>query len=678
LSTGRLAWYLARLRRMSAGEMAWRAHDSVGHMIWRKQQVSAGSPSAAPKHHLGPPIAATLSPGIAELVPGSARDDLLRAADEVLEGRMTILGVERSDLSAPDWFYDPVTDKRAPSDEYCFAIEHRSEDVTGNVKQIWELSRLHHLTLLSAAWKVTGKDVYAKATDEQLMSWWKQNPFLSGVNWTSGIEVGIRLISFVWIRRLLDGWYGAPGLFEDNDLAVSQIRWHQEYLSRFRSRGSSANNHVIAEAAGQLVASCAFPWFSESPRWRDEARNLLQRELELNTFPSGMNREQASDYHGFVLELGILAAVEAEATGHPLDQKTWGLLARMADAGASVLDASLHGPRQGDGDEGRALVLDDPEANRWSNLLATAAPLVGAADWWPPVTAGVTSTFVGSLAPHRGPVERDTRLSRRSHFADAGMTLLRTTSDTEPEIWCRCDGGPHGFLSIAAHAHADALSVELRHGGIEILVDPGTYCYHGEAAFRRYFRSTIGHNTIELGGSDQSLSGGPFMWLRHARTSGPELAYGPHGNIVCWSAEHDGYEALDPPATHRRTVSLNEAERRLEISDEVGTTGPLVAKMAFHLGPQVSCRLDGNCALLSWSTGSGGKSTALLELPGELSWSVHRAETEPVLGWYSSSFGRIEPTTVVMGERACTKGKMELHTSIQFQERPGDARSVQG
>ena len=91
------------------------------------------------------------------------------------------------------------------------------------------------------------------------MSWWKENPFLSGVNWTSGIEVGIRLISFVWIRRLLDGWYGAPGLFEENDLAVAQVRWHQEYLSQFRSRGSSANNHVIAEAAGQLVAELCVP-----------------------------------------------------------------------------------------------------------------------------------------------------------------------------------------------------------------------------------------------------------------------------------------------------------------------------------------------------------------------------------------------------------------------------------
>ena len=45
-------------------------------------------------------------------------------------------------------------------------------------------------------------------------------------------------------------------------LALRQIRWHQQYLAAFRSRGSSANNHVIAEAAGQLVASCAFPWFA--------------------------------------------------------------------------------------------------------------------------------------------------------------------------------------------------------------------------------------------------------------------------------------------------------------------------------------------------------------------------------------------------------------------------------
>ena len=168
--------------------------------------------------------------------------------------------------------------------------------------------------------------------------------------------------------------------------------------------------------------------------------------------------------------------------------------------------------------------------------------------------------------------------------------------------------------------------------------------------------------------------------------TGSELEYDPHGNILRWSAEHDGYEALDPPATHRRTVSLDEAGRRVEISDEIDTSGPQVARMAFHLGPEVSCRLDENCAWLSWPAGDGTEledpkldgpklSSALLELPGELSWSVHRGELEPVLGWYSSSFGRIEPTTVVMGERAAPRENGASHLASTFSQRAGEVRS---
>ena len=105
---------------------------------------------------------------------------------------------------------------------------------------------------------------------------------------------------------------------------------------------------------------------------------------------------------------------------------------------------------------------------------------------------------------------------RPGHFADAGLTLLRTRAEDGPEIWCRCDGGPHGFLSIAAHAHADALSVEVRYGGVDILADPGTYCYHGDRAWRAYFRSTLAHNTVELAGRSQSSDAGPFLWRDHA------------------------------------------------------------------------------------------------------------------------------------------------------------------
>ena len=102
----------------------------------------------------------------------------------------TVFGVLRADSAAPDWFLDPVTGQRAPDTRFAFAVNHRDEASTGNVKQVWEMSRHHHLTVLAAAWWLTGEDRYARTVADQLRSWWRLNPYLTGVHWTSGIEAG--------------------------------------------------------------------------------------------------------------------------------------------------------------------------------------------------------------------------------------------------------------------------------------------------------------------------------------------------------------------------------------------------------------------------------------------------------------------------------------------------------
>ena len=168
----------------------------------------------------------------------------------------------------PDWSSDPEDGRRAPTDRYSFDIPYRDEHAVGDIKQLWEPSRHQHLTVLAAAYALTGDEQYADRVAEHLRSWWAANPPLRGVHWVSGIELGIRLISWVWVRRLLDRWSGAAALFEDNPEALHQIWHHQRWLAALGSHGSSANNHVIAEAAGQLVAACAFDWFPETPTWR--------------------------------------------------------------------------------------------------------------------------------------------------------------------------------------------------------------------------------------------------------------------------------------------------------------------------------------------------------------------------------------------------------------------------
>jgi hypothetical protein len=648
---------------MSPAEVAWRARDQALHVAWSRRQVSPGQiAAAAPAPSLAGErrFSSTLPADTAAQVPLEAKAAILNTAARLMRGEWEVLGVARSDMVAPDWFHDPVTGRRSAPGRYAFRINYRVEEQTGNIKQVWEISRLQHLTLLATAWFLSHDDAYARRVDEQLRSWWRENPFLSGVHWTSGIEIGIRLISLAWIRRLLDDWPGVADLFERNDLAVRQVRWHQQYLAAFRSRGSSANNHVIAEAAGQLVASCAFPWFGESARWRRKSARLLEDELARNTFPSGIGRELASDYQCFIAELGLLAAVEAERSDRPLSAATWQRLCAMTDSAAALADARLRPPRQGDDDEGRALLLDAPECARWPLLLSLGEMIFGRLSWWPVAQPSASGAIIGATIP----VRRDIAgrpAQRPSRFADAGMTLLRTGTGLAPEIWCRCDGGPHGFLGIAAHAHADALSLEVRYGGVDILADPGTYCYHGEPGWRSYFRSTIAHNTVELDGRSQSRDGGPFLWLNHANAR--EIAVSDAGDTAEWTAEHDGYLALEPPARHRRTVRLDRAARALDIVDEIDSGGHDVC-LAFHFGPEVRAELDRTGVLLRWPR-AATPGAARLALPGGLAWSLHRGETDPILGWYSGGFGRREPATTLLGRGRSTPG-LPLVTRLEF------------
>jgi hypothetical protein len=670
----KFGWYLRRLQKMSAAEVARRLREHTRKAAWARYQVRPG-PAGAPSNetardevsklwrqaasHARPQRAftATLPAGALGRVPPGARSATLAAAREVLAGRWEVLGALRTDMERPDWFLDPLTGRRAPQSEYCFRVDHREEAVTGNIKQVWELSRMHHVTVLAAAFALSRDERYAGRAASHLRSWWRENPFLSGVHWASGIEAGVRLVSWTWARRLLDGWEGAPGLFERNDEALAQIWWHQKYLASFRSHGSSANNHVIAEAAGQLVASLSFNWFDESDAWASSAARLLETQLASNTFPSGANREMAFDYHGFVAELGLVAAAEADLAGRPVGDGTWALLGRMLDVVAATADSRLRAPRYGDGDDGRALVLD-PSANRWEDLLALGGTVFGAPAWWPVTTPGTLSTCLAAISSEHPLADRPER--RPCHFADAGITIMRSAPSDGPELWCRCDSGPHGFLSIAAHAHADALALEVRHDGVDVLADPGTYCYHGEARWRSYFRSTLAHNTLELGGRDQCCAGGPFLWRRHAHARLLELRMSDDGEAELWSGEHDGYTDLGPPAVHRRTVHFSRRQRRIEITDDVVTSGQHAFRMAFHLGPCVQATLRDRSVELEWAS-----ATAALQLPEVGAWRLARGEEHPVLGWWSQRFGEKQPSTTVLGHGSCGGGTA-LRTVLQF------------
>ncbi len=691
---------------MGPGEVLHRSQDALRRRVWRHRPPEQPKPVQAGWSR--PVVPADLASGVDE----GSRAALVAEAEELLAGRWTMFGRDRSDMTEDlDYFVDFVSGTRAPDDRYSLAIDHRNEAKVGNVKFVWEAARHQHLSLLAAAFAVTGDDRFAKRIDAELRNYWRANPFLVGIHWTSGIELGLRLISWTWIRRLLDSWDGVVELFEENPTFVEQLGRHHQWLAALGSHGSSANNHLIAEAAGQFVASSAFSVFETSEQWQAEAAETLARELESQTFADGLNRELASDYHGFVLELGLVAWVEAVLVEHPVADRLAPPLIRAADALQAVVDERGHPHRQGDSDDAHGWLVDPTGYDRWASLRRTAAVLVEPAAWWPAVppagtlaaqaghtddraASDVRTSLVGQAMERVSPRPGTTParpIDRPAQFPDTGLTLLRTEpqlDDGEPELWCAFDHGPLGFLSTAAHGHADALAVEIRCGGVEIVADPGTYCYHGEPLWRDWFRSTEAHATVTVGGHNQSDLGGPFLWTRKAEaTLEASGGLGTRDDVGWCRASHDGYDGRG--WKHRREVRLDRTARTITIVDEVRPVSPdretgnetadqppaepIVVSMAWPLGVRVKAELDrvGKVAHLSWPFGLQSADDdswpqARVTLDSELSWSIARGSESPPGGWYSARFGTKQPATTLVGRSSLAGQGVEYTTTFAF------------
>ena len=208
----------------------------------------------------------------------------------------------------------------------------------------------------------------------------------------------------------------------------------------------------------------------------------------------------------------------------------------------------------------------------------------------------------------------------------------------------------------------------MRHDGVDLLVDPGTYCYHGEPEWRSYFRSTRAHNTLELDGEDQAHEAGPFMWAEHADAVVDGVELGPAGRQV-WSAHHTAYARLDAALCHDRDVVLDGSMPRLTVTDTLTGSREHRQRMSWHLGPEVRAVLSDGVAELTWRGRNGEPQHGQLTLPIALDWSAHHGESDPPLGWYSPQFGTRVATTTLVGQGSFT-GTLTLRTVLDLPAAP--------
>lgn len=628
-SSKNLKWYWNRLQAMSLQETISRGQIYINKAVWsRRTSWIPQKPNLTLKKDTW------TIPSLESIAP-EERQTLLDEANCYLQGKYSLLNIKFEETNI-DWHHDPQTLKRAPL-KFGPTLNYRDFFLVGNVKNIWEKNRHHHLTVLALAYALTKDENYAEAVERQLLSWLEQNPFPLGINWTSSLELGVRLISWIWLERLLRGTSSHQRLFGKAGELWSTIYWHQWLISQYYSPGSSANNHLVGEMAGLFIAAVVWPVFPESARWQSLARSILEREVSRQTFPSGLNREQAFSYHIFSLEFFLLAGLEAERMGIHFSSTYQDWVRRMLEVIPPLIDVGGNLPNYGDSDEGMALQLRSLKSSRLDWLFRLGRQWLKARVPLPQDSSGLlAATLIGTDT--KDEVGKITTVKESVGFKDAGLFVLASNRGQPDEVFCLADAGALGFLSTAAHGHADALSFTLSIGGVPVIIDTGTYSYLTDPQARVYFRSTKAHNTIVVDGLDQSEQAGTFLWLKKAQSNVLAWEAKPTGGILV--AEHNGYLHLSNGVKHQRQFKLE--GKILEVRDELQGQGVHDLEWRLHFSPICTVSLESNVCSVSWAKGC-----LKLNLDSQMEWNVVKGEKEA--GWFSSNFNLKEPIYTLIG-----------------------------
>ena len=598
-----IGWYINRLRRMGPAEIAHRLLERARQSASRRRHEGwSRYASAAPLRDVFPHWRERVRAAGPE-----QRRAIVAAARRSLAGRFEALGrswPERSPnelFPAGFWSLDPVTGGHWPANAYCFDIDFRAGGGRGDVKYVWEVNRLQTLPVLAAFALLEDDTAAVRAIDIAIASWHEANPPFRGVGWASGIEVALRAISLLTTLSLI-----GDRLAVDTHRRVAEtIRASAFWLPRFPSLHSSANNHRVAELAGEFVVALAS---GGDPR---PAQRGLGVEIERQILVDGAPAEQTPTYGAFTAELALVAEDAARQAGLSLPPVVGERLAAFVDFVFAI------GPTWfGDNDEGRVLSLgndDDYPQSVAAAIAGARSRAIGAPD------------FLALLMGRQvAPVEPSVGLRT---FAAGGLSIWRgELAGRAAEL--AFDHGPLGYLSIAAHGHADALALSLALDGRPVLVDPGTYLYGSGGVWRSWFRSTPAHNTLNLDGVSQSRMAGPFNWSQKAVARLTDSTSGADWSLT---AKHDGYQR-DFGVVHERRVE--------KAGDSILVTDRLLgraqrAEIVWQLAPGLVAERIGEEIVVS----EDGQPLLALGLPaGEIAISAG-AEDAPGSGWVSPRFG---------------------------------------
>ncbi len=418
------------------------------------------------------------------------RAGIISIADKAIEGVITGFSSIELNYGKPiNWHLNPQTGVESRRDTKWYRIPDFNTEM-GDIKVIWEASRLTHFLYFSRSYLITEDIRYYEAFSNQLVDWLKNNSYSYGANYKCGQEATLRMINVLMTYAVFKSCGVTTEEDKENVIRIVEGSYKKVLSNFFYAHKCIKNNHTFSEILGLIVGA----WCCEDEVAVQKSFELMDDEIKSQFLEDGGFTQYSFNYHRFTLQ--ILECL------YKVSEKTGVYITEIDRLKKSVL--LLYQVQEQDGNV----------PNYGSNDGALIFPLTacGYRDFRPVLNTIYALLEEKRLYEYGDYYEELLWFGKKRELPNANIKR-ESSSFNNSGFYTICHDG--GFLMTCLQdfksrpAHMDQLHIDLWHKGINVFCDSGTYSYASELG--KELASTSGHNIVKLDDLEQMNKCGTFL-----------------------------------------------------------------------------------------------------------------------------------------------------------------------
>ena len=463
--------------------------------------------------------------------------------------------------SIPNWLQNPLISSSSSENYKHWWKINDFEKANGDIKLIWEQSRMHWLIAFAQRAR-NGDSHYLKKMNSWLDDWMEVNPPYFGPNWKCGQEASIRVMNICIALIILDQYKNPSSSL----LKIVELHMHRISSTMSYAIGQR-NNHGTSEAAALFLGGSLLVKSGNlnAAKWEIKGRKWIERLLKKLVSSDGSFSQHSINYHRMLVD--TVSLVEIWRTRNDLNEFSENFYEQVEKACSWLFQmiSSDDGdvPNLGTNDGTRLIQISDINYRDFRPSLQLAMAVFKKEIPFTRDELNDENLKWLGLNPEKVKAQK----KESKIFKDGGYALLRK-------------GGATLLLRVPIFkfrpSQCDGLHLDLWLHNKNCLIDAGTYSYNDKEEVMDYFSGNEGHNVVVFDERNQMPKISRFLygnWLKGKCDNVLQV----DDEAISFSAFCEDYQG----AKHHRKITLYDT--KLVIDDQVSGFNRS-AKVRWRLG----------------------------------------------------------------------------------------------